>query len=357
MYMRVTTVHGDPSRIDDVVALVKDRAKPAVDRSEDGRGMSVFVNREDGRVVATSAWATEQARDASNAELAPLRAEAAGLMDGTVRIAEYEIAVSEQVVQPEPGCWMRATTLAAEPARIRDAIAGFQSTVIPGLRGVPGFCGAMLLIDRATGTGVGSTVWSSRKTLESSRDLAGGLRGSVAAQTGGQVTGVAEYEVVLAAIKVPRYEHLFRRAYEIMSTGDLADLDEVVAEDLVEHAPVPPGFPAGREGVKAFMAEYRTAFPDLRMTIEKYLEQGDVGCAVLRVTGTNSGPLMGQPATGKPIDISMVDIVRVVGGRAVEHWGASDDLGMLTQLGLAGSEPAIPAQTPRTIELAPRVDA
>lgn len=357
MYMRVTTVQGDPGRIDDVVALVRDRAKPVVDRSEDGRGMSVFVDREKGRVVATSAWATEQAREASNADLAPLRDEAARLMAGTVRTAEYEIAVTEQVVQPEPGCWLRATTLAADPARIRDAIAGFQSTVIPKLRGVPGFCGAMLLIDRATGTGVGSTIWSSRTTLESSRDLAGTLRGSVAAQTGGQVAGVAEYEVVLAATKVPRHEHLFRRAYEIMSTGDLAELDELVAEDLVEHAPIPPGFPSGREGVKAFMAEYRKAFPDLRMTIDKYLEQGDVGCAVLRATGTNTGPLMGQPATGKPIDMTMVDIVRVVDGRAVEHWGLSDDLGMLTQLGLADSAPAIPAQTPRTIELESKVDA
>lgn len=357
MYMRVTTVHGDPSGIDDVVALVRDRAKPIVDSSEDGRGMSVFVDREEGRVVATSAWATGQARDASNADLAPLRAEAARLMAGTVRTAEYEIAATEQVVQPEPGCWLRATTLVAEPARIRDAVAGFQATVVPGLRDVPGFCGAMLLVDRASGTGLGATVWSSRATLEASRALAVSLRGNVATQTGGQVTGVAEYEVVLAATKVPRYEHLFRRAYEIMSTGDLAELDEIIAADLVEHAPIPPELPPGREGVKAFMAEYRTAFPDLRITIEKYLEQGDVGCAVARATGTNTGSLMGNPPTGRAIDMTMVDIVRVVDGRAAEHWGASDDLGMLMQLGIADATAAIPAQAPRTIELGSKVDA
>lgn len=355
MYMRVTTVHGDPSRIDDVVALVRNRAKPVVDRSEDGRGMSVFVDREKGRVVATSAWATAQARAASNTDLAPLRDEAARLMAGTVRTAEYEIALTEQVVPPGPGCWLRATTLTAEPARIREAVAAFQTTVIPALRGVPGFCGAMLLVDQASGTGIGSTVWISREALEASRDIAGGLRGDVATQTGGQVAGVAEYEVVLAATKLPRYEHLFRRAYELMSTGNLADLDEVIADDLVEHAPIPPDFPPGREGVKAFMAEYRKAFPDLRMTIEKYLEQGDLACAVARVTGTNTGSLMGNPPTGKSMDVTMVDIVRVVDGKAAEHWGAGDDLGMLTQLGLAGAAPAIPG--PRTIELGSKVDA
>lgn len=357
MYMRVTTVHGDSSRIDDVVALVLDRAKPIVDRSEDGRGMSLFVNREAGRVVATSAWATQQARDDSNADLAPLRIEAARLIAGTVSTAEYEIAVSEQVVQPGPGCWMRATAIAGEPARLRDGIADFQTSVIPALRGVPGFCGAVLIVDRASGAAIGATVWSSRATLESSRSLGSSLRRNVATQSGGQVTGVAEYEVVLAATKVQRHEHLFRRAYEIMSTADLADLDELIAEDLVEHAPIPPGFPPGREGLKAFMAEYRTAFPDLRLTMEKYLEQGELGCAVVRARGTNTGSMMGQPATGRPIDITMVDVVRVLNGRAVEHWGASDDLGMFTQLGLAAPAVAIPAQTPATIELEPRVGA
>lgn len=357
MYMRVTTVHGDPSRIDAVVALVRDRVKPIVDRSEDGRGMSVLVDRAAGRVVGTSAWATEQARDASNAELAPLRAEAARLMAGTVRVAEYEVAVIEEVVQPGPGCWLRATGVAGEPASLREGIAQFQKAVIPALRGVPGFCGASLIVDRASGDAIGSTLWSSRATLEASRSLGSSLRSDAAAQTGTRVTGVAEYEMVLSAIKAPRYEHLFRRAYEIMSAGDLAELDALIADDVAEHAPMPPGLPQGREGVKALLAEYRTAFPDLRMTIEKYLEQGDIGCAVVRLTGTNTGPLMGKSATGKAIDIGAVDVVRVVDGRVVEHWGATDDLGMLTQLGLAATEVTIPAQTPTTIELEPRVEA
>lgn len=340
-----------------MVALVRDRVKPIVERHEDGRGVSVFVNREAGRVVGTSAWATEQARESSNAELAPLRAEAVRLMAGTVRVAEYEIAVSEQVAEPQPGCWLRASAIAGDPARLRDAITGFQSDVIPALRGVPGFCGARLIVDRATGTTIGSTLWSSRETLEASRSLGSSLRSKLVAQMGARVTGVAEYELMLAEIKAQRYEHLFRRAYEIISDGNLAEFDEILAEDFVEHQAIPPGFPAGREGVKVLLAEYRKAFPDLRMTIEKYLEQGDVGCAVVRLTGTNTGPLMGQPATGKPVDISLVDVVRVVDGRAVEHWGASDDLGMFTQLGMAAPGVTIPAQTPTTIELEPRVDA
>lgn len=358
MYVRVTTVQGSPSGIDDVVALVRDRAKPIVDSSEDGRGMSVFVDRKGGRVVAASAWETESARDASNAQLAPVRDEAARLMKGTVHVAEYAVAVSEQVTAPAPGCWARSTALATGRDGLRDGITDFQATVIPALRDVPGFCGATLLVDPASGRAVGTSIWSSQDALAATRSMASGLRARVAARTRGQVTGVSEYEVVLADIKAPRHEHLFRRAYEIMSTGDPAELDAIIAPGLIEHAPIPPGFPSGgREGVKAFMTEFRTGFPDLRMTIEKYLEQGDLGCAVLRVTGTNTGPFMGQSPTGKAIDISMVDVVRIVDGQAVEHWGGSDDLGMLTQLGLADGAGAIPAQTPRTIELEPRVQA
>jgi steroid delta-isomerase-like uncharacterized protein len=319
----------------------------------------VFVDREDGRVVAMTGWATQEARASSNTGLAPLRAEAARLMGGTAGTAQYEVVVDERVVPPTPGCWMRSTAISGEPARIREGITEYQSSVIPALRAIPGFCGAMLIVDPSSGQAIGWTLWDSRESLTASRTAASGLRANVAQGTGVQVTGVSEYEVVLAETEAPRYETLFRRAYEIMSAGDLNDLDDLIAEDYVEHAAVPPDTPAGRAGVKAVVAQYRQAFPDLRITIEKYLEQGDTGCAVLRVTGTQTGSLLGLPATGRTIDICMVDLARVADGRAVEHWGASDDLGMLTQLGLAPvpAEVAVPAQQSGAGDQAPKVQA
>ena len=111
---------------------------------------------------------------------------------------------------PAPGCWLRATTLAADPSTLRDGIAAFQSTVIRGLRGQDGFCGAMLIVDRATGIGIGSTMWSSHGALVASRAASAPLRASATADARGQVLGVAEYEVLAADIQPPRYEHLFR---------------------------------------------------------------------------------------------------------------------------------------------------
>ena len=356
--MRVTTVQGDAGGIDDVVRLVKERVAEVIATHEGSRGVSAFVDRENGRVVATTAWISEQARAASNTALAPLRAEAERLMSGTMHVSEWEIVVNETAVPPTPGCWMRSTALQGDAAEIREGVHHFQATVIPGLRGVPGFCGAMLMVDRRSGRVLASTLWDGRATLDASRERAGGLRATAATATGARVTGVSEYEVVLTGLEVLGHEHLFRLAYETMSNGDLDDLDDILAEDLIEHAPLPPGIPAGRAGVKQLMAGYREAFPDLRMTIEKYIEQGDVGCAVLRVTGTHTGPLLGQPATGRTVDICMVDMVRVADGRAVEHWGASDDLGLFAQLGISPPlDATIPAQTARTIELGSKVDA
>jgi predicted ester cyclase len=359
MYVRVTAVQGDAAAIDDVVELVRERVQPRVAADEGSRGVAVFADRENGRVVATTAWISEQARAASNVGLAPLRAEAERLMNGTLRVREWEVAVNDTAVELTAGCWMRSTAIEGDPTQLRDGIRDYQAKVIPALRGVAGFCGAVLVIDRSSGRAIGSTMWDSRGSLEASRAAATGLRTNVAAATGVRVTAVSEYEVVLAGLEPPAHEHLFRRAYETMSVGDLDDLDEFLAEGFVEHAPVPPGIPAGRAGVKELIGQYRQAFPDLRMTIEKYIEQGDTGCAVLRVTGTHTGPLFGQPATGRAIDITVIDVARVLEGRAVEHWGAGDDLGMLTQLGLAAApaDVSIPAQQGSSIDLESKVEA
>lgn len=357
--MRVTTVQGDAAAIDDVVELVRAKVQPVVESREGSRGVSVFVDRENGRVVATTAWTSKQALDGSNAALAPLRAEAERLMKGTLHVGEWEVAVNETPVPPTPGCWMRSTAIAGDPAQLRKGITDYQAAVIPTLRDVAGFRGALLMVDRDAGRAIGSTMWDSRDALDASRDLASALRAAVTGDAGTRVTGVSEYELVLAGMRAPAHEHRFRRVYELMSSGALDELDEFVTEDLVEHAALPPGIPPGRAGLKQLIGMYRQAFPDLRMTMDKYIEQGDTACAVVRVTGTHTGPLMGMPATGRSIDICLTDVVRVVDGRAAEHWGTGDDLGMLLQLGLVSlpMEAGASVPEPRTIELSPKVEA
>lgn len=349
VYARVTTVDGDAGRIDEVIAFVKDTVQPLLEQQPGSRGLAMFVNRDKGRVVVTTAWATAPARAASDAALAPVRGEAGRILGGQARPEEFDLAVLERLRPAEPGFWSRATRLSVPKDRLDEAIAGFRNSVLPGLRGQVGFCGGVLLVDRSTGTALGSTTWDSRAALEASRQAADQLRAGTADSSGATVVEVVESEIVIAAIAPPtQHEDKFRRAYAAMSAGgDLDDLDAVIAADYVEHAALPPGMPSGLAGLKAMMTVYREAFPDFTIAIEKYLEQGDVGCAVIRMTGTQTGPFMGAPASGRAIDITGIDVVRVADERCVEHWGVEDDLGLFTQVGLV----SIPQQSATTIEL------
>jgi predicted ester cyclase len=125
----------------------------------------------------------------------------------------------------------------------------------------------------------------------------------------------------------------FRRAIdEGWNNGNLAAIDELFAPDFVEHQ---AGIAPGRQGVKGSIQALRTAFPDLRLEVE----EGDTVWFRIHATGTHDGQFMGMPATGRRIDITVIDIARVVDGRLVEHWGVADRFTVAQQIGLVPGRP------------------
>ena len=130
------------------------------------------------------------------------------------------------------------------------------------------------------------------------------------------------------------------RLYELISAGDIDGFGDCVADDFVEHEEM-PGLEPSKEGVKQLFHMYRAAFPDLRMEAQDILASGDKVVARVRATGTQRGEFMGIPATGKSVDVQLIDIIRFGDdGLAREHWGVFDALAMMQQL------EAIPAPTP-----------
>lgn len=117
------------------------------------------------------------------------------------------------------------------------------------------------------------------------------------------------------------------------NNGDLDVLETLVAHDSVEHQ---EGSVSGIEGLRALISELRSQFSDLHLEIEDTATSGDRVWFRIRSTGTNDGPLWGRPATGRPIDITVMDVMRVVDGRIVEHWGVADRLAVLKQTGAMG---------------------
>ena len=108
-------------------------------------------------------------------------------------------------------------------------------------------------------------------------------------------------------------------------------LDEVVAEELIEHQ---QGLLQGREGLKNVIRTLRQSFPDLSYTVIQMVADEDKVWGHFRSRGTNEGSFMGQPPTGKTMEIDVIDIARFKDGIIVEHWGVPDRLGVLLQLGL-----------------------
>jgi predicted ester cyclase len=125
-----------------------------------------------------------------------------------------------------------------------------------------------------------------------------------------------------------------RRMYDLISSGDIDGFGEVLADDFVEHEET-PGLAPTKDGVLEFFRMQRAGFPDLRMDPEDVVVSGDKVVTRGKLTGTHQGELMGMRATGKSIDVQLIDISRFGGdGLAHEHWGVVDMMAMMQQLGV-----------------------
>jgi steroid delta-isomerase-like uncharacterized protein len=124
-----------------------------------------------------------------------------------------------------------------------------------------------------------------------------------------------------------------RWSEELWSQGKLEVADEIVAPDYVRHDPGDP-FPArGPEDVKRLVSMLRTMLPDLTITIEDMLAEGDK--VMIRYTGvaTDTKGFMGKPATGIETRTAAMQLFRLANGQIVESWAVRDDLGTMRQLG------------------------
>lgn len=114
---------------------------------------------------------------------------------------------------------------------------------------------------------------------------------------------------------------------------DLKVFDEVFASHFVDHTPM-PGREGTKEGFKAVAIALQVAVPDGHTTLDNVVAERDKVAYRWMFRGTHKGPLMGIPATGKPITITGITIDRVANGQIVERWSQVDSLGMMQQLGL-----------------------
>lgn len=204
MYARTSIIHADPGKIEDGITLVRDQILPTVSSIDGCIGMSLLVDRDSGRCVATTAWDTEQALQSSAATVRPLRDQAEqALGAGASDVASWEVAaVHRDHAVPEGAC-ARVTWVTADPATADRAVDIYKMVVLPKVQAFDGFCSASLMINRENGRAVGTVTFDSREQLEATREAASRLRELATGEMGATVDEVAEMEVAFAHLHVP----------------------------------------------------------------------------------------------------------------------------------------------------------
>lgn len=204
MFARTTEIQADPAKIDDGIAVVRDEIFPAVSDMDGCVGMSLLVNRESGRCIATTAWTSEEALTASADMVRSLRSRAEESLGGDgSEVHRWEMAVVHRDhAAPAEAC-ARLTWMSSAPQMADRAIDTFRMAVVPRVQEMDGFCSASFMLDRESGRGVGTVVFDSRAAMDARGSDARTLRARVATELGAAVDRIDEMEMVFAHLHVP----------------------------------------------------------------------------------------------------------------------------------------------------------
>lgn len=204
MYARSSTISARPSSIDDGIAHVREQTMSALMEMPGCVGLSLLVNRDSGRCIATSSWESEDAMRQSESAVDGLRRMAAEQFGGSLeKVEEWDIAVLHREHTAMDRACVRCAWLQAPMGEIEQTIDAFIHTVLPEVEGMSGFCSASLFVNRSTCVTVGATAWDSREALDASRDSTHQMRTNTAGRLGSTILDVQEFDLAIAHLRVP----------------------------------------------------------------------------------------------------------------------------------------------------------
>jgi heme-degrading monooxygenase HmoA len=203
MYARSTTIQAQTSSIDDGIAHVRDTVMGALEGLDGFVGLSLLVDRQSGRCIATSAWETEEAMRASAEAVRPVRDRAIEIFGGKAEVEEWDIAVLHRDHHSREGACVRATWVKLDPAQIDRGIDFFKTTILPALEDLEGFCSSSLMVDRASGRGVACSTFDSFEVLERDREQLDRLRATGSREVSAEILDEGDFELAVAHLRVP----------------------------------------------------------------------------------------------------------------------------------------------------------
>jgi hypothetical protein len=203
VFARSTTVLADPESVDAGIAYVRDDVMPALQEIAGCIGLSLMVERQTGRCIATSSWDSAEAMRASDEVAGRLRTQADERFGGPATAEGWQIAVLHRKRSSDLGACVRATWLTVPPELTEAGIEYYRGAVLPQIEHLDGFRSASLLVDAASGRAVSSVSFSSRAAMERNRNHASALKSESIRAAGGSGVDEGEFELVIAHLRVP----------------------------------------------------------------------------------------------------------------------------------------------------------
>ncbi len=203
MYARSTTVRGDPQKLDDGIAYVRDDVMPAVQQMSGCVGLSMLCDRDSGRCIVTTAWADDSAMHATEEAVRPMRERLAEIYGGASEVNEWEIAVLHRRREAPDGACTRVTWTRGDPADMDRMIDTFRMALLPRLDDLDGFCSVSVMANRDNGMCALAATYESRDAMMRTRESVSAMRDEFTQQLGLEVMDIAEFELSVHHLRVP----------------------------------------------------------------------------------------------------------------------------------------------------------
>jgi quinol monooxygenase YgiN len=203
VYVRSTTIHGNPASMDAGIDFVRDELMPAVRGMDGCVGLSLLADQESGMCIVTTSWRDREAMQASAEGVRPMRDRAVQVFGGAYEVQEWEVSAMHRRHEAHHGACARVTWIRGEPDGMERAIDAFRMSLMPRLDDLAGFCSVSLMTHPAEGMAVSAVTYDSREDMVENRESARALRDEFATGMGLAVTDVREFDLVLAHLRVP----------------------------------------------------------------------------------------------------------------------------------------------------------
>jgi hypothetical protein len=204
VYARSFTIEGQPLSVDIGIAHCRDVAMPALQEIDGYVGLSLMVDRESGRCIATSSWESIKAMRASAEKVAVIRDHVALMFDGSASVEEWNIVLLHRRHRSREGACVRATWLKVVPDLLDRSLDFYRMAVLSEMEDLDGFCSASLMVDHpASRRAVSCSTFDSVDAMAINRDRATELRSRRARDLGAEIVDVAEFELSIAQLRVP----------------------------------------------------------------------------------------------------------------------------------------------------------